>query len=139
METWQRILRDGLLRALTEAELHALRRGLVDDDAMLLQGMMTLPPPLECLHDWQVEGADLTAYPAWRAQGLVTVKEVEESAWALCSAIDTHCGVGAAKELLRWYDGELRADVRQTLLAEVERELMIRMLRQAAGAAVRIA
>jgi hypothetical protein len=139
VETWRRILRDGLLRSLTEDELHALRRGLADDDPALLQGMMTLPPPLECLHDWPVEGADLLAYPGWRARGLVTVKEVEECAWALCSAIDARLGEGAAKELLAWYDATPRADVLAALLGEVEREMMIRMLRQAAGAAVRTA
>src|SRR5262249_32646507 len=86
VETWRRILREGLLRSRTEDELQALRRGLASDDPALLQGMMTLPPPLECLHDWQVEGADLTAYPGWRGRGLTTVREVEETAWALCSA-----------------------------------------------------
>ena len=139
MESWRRILRDGLLRSLTYADPQALRRGLVDDDPALLQGMMTIPPPLECLHDWQVEGADLLAYPAWRARGLVTVKEVEECAWALCSAIDARLGDGAAKELLGWHDAAPRPDVRHTLLGEVERELMMRLLRQAAGAAGRTA
>ena len=139
MENWRRILREGLLRALTEDELQALRRGLTDDDPALQQGLMTLPPPLECLHDWQVEGADLLAYPAWRARGLATVKEVEEAAWALCSAIDARLGEGAAKELLAWYDGTARADVLEVLLGEVEREMMIRMVRQAAGATGRSA
>jgi len=91
-----------------------------------------MPPPLECLWDWAVEGADLLAYPAWRARRLVTVREVEEAAWALCSAIDARLGEGAAKELLAWYDATPRADVLAVLLGEVERELMIRMLRQAA-------
>jgi hypothetical protein len=100
-----------LLRALTDAELQALRRGLACDDPALQQGLMTLPPPLECLHDWQVEAADLLAYPAWRGRGLQTVKEVEEAAWALCSAIDARLGEGAAKELLAWYDATPRADV----------------------------
>jgi hypothetical protein len=128
-----------MLRALTDAELQALRRGLASDNPALLQGMMTLPPPLECVHDWQVEGADLTAYPAWRGRGLVTVKEVEEAAWALCSAIDARLGEGAAKELLAWYDATPRADVLALLLGEVEREMMIRMVRQAAGATGRSA
>ena len=100
---------------------------------------MTLPPPLEILGDWQVEGADLLAYPAWRGRGLQTVKEVEEAAWALCSAIDARLGEGAAKELLAWYDATPRADVLAVLLGEVERELMIRMVRQAAGATGRSA
>jgi hypothetical protein len=139
VETWRQIVRDGRLRSLTEDELHALRRGLADDDPALLQGMMTVPPPLECVYDWQVEGADLLAYPAWRARGLVTVKEVEEAAWALCSAIDARLGEGAAKELLGWYDATPRPEMRQTLLADTERELLIRMVRQAAGAAVRTA
>jgi hypothetical protein len=139
METWRRILREGLLRSLTDAELQALRRGLAADDPALLQGMMTLPPPLECVNDWQVEAADLLAYPAWRGRGLVSVKEVEEAAWALCSGIDARLGEGAAKELLAWYDATPRADVLAVLLGEVERELMIRMIRQAAGVAGRSA
>jgi hypothetical protein len=138
VEPWRRILRDGLLRSLTDAELHALRRGLADDDPALLQGMMTLPPPMEILGDWQVEGADLLAYPGWRGRELKTVKEVEERAWALCSAIDARLGDGAAKELLGWYDATPRPDVIHTLLGETERELMIRMARQA-GAAMRTA
>jgi hypothetical protein len=94
--------------------------------------MMTMPPPLECLYDWQVEGADLLAYPAWRARGLATVKEVEEAAWALCSAIDARLGEGAVKELLGWYDATPRADVLAVLLGEVEREMMMRMLQKVA-------
>jgi hypothetical protein len=113
--------------------------GLADDDPALLQGLMTMPPPLEILGDWQVEGADLLAYPAWQARGLVTVKEVEECAWALCSAIDARLGEGAVKELLAWYDATPRVDVLAVLLGEVEQELMMRMVRQAAGAAGRTA
>src|SRR5262249_22537988 len=109
------------------------------DDPALLQEMMTPPPPLECVNDWAVEGADLLAYPGWRARGLVTVKEVEEEAWALCSAIDARLGEGAAKELLAWYDATAPADVLAVLLWEVEREMMIRMGGQGAGATGRSA
>jgi hypothetical protein len=38
------------------------------------------------------------------------------------------------KELLAWYDGTARADMLAVLLGEVEREMMLRMLRQAAEA-----
>jgi hypothetical protein len=69
----------------------------------------------------------------------VTVKEVEECAWALCLAIDARLSEGAAKELLAWYDATARADVLAVLLGEVEREMMIRMIRQAAGVAGRSA
>jgi hypothetical protein len=137
MEPWRRILREGLLRALTEDELQALRKGLAQDDPALQQGLMTMPPPLECLHDWQVEGADLLAYPVWRGRGVRTVGEVEEA--ALTSAIDARLGQGATKLLLAWYDERPRQEVRDVLLAETERELMIRMLRQVTGAAVRTA
>jgi hypothetical protein len=41
--------------------------------------------------------------------------------------------------LLGGYDGTARADVLAVLLGEVEREMMIRMVRQAAGAAGRTA
>jgi hypothetical protein len=97
------------------------------------------PPPLGCLDDWQVEAADLLAYLAWRARGLVTVREVEEAAWALCSAIDARLDEGAAKELLAWYDGTPGADVLAVLLGEVEREMMMRMVRKAADATGRTA
>jgi hypothetical protein len=139
VETGKRILREGLLRALTDAELGALRRGLASDDPALQQGLMTLPPLLECLHDWEVEGGDLFAYPVWRAWDLVTVKEVEEDAWALISLLDARFGEGTATELLRWYDVTPRAEMGETLLAEVDRQLIIRMLRQAAGVAGRTA
>jgi hypothetical protein len=43
--------------------------------------------------------------------------------------------VEGADLLLAWYDATPRAEVLQTLLGEVEREMMIRMVRQAAGAA----
>ena len=81
----------------------------------------------------QVEGADLLAYPAWRARGLATVKEAEEGAWALQSAIDARLGEGPARDLLAWYAGTPRADVLAVLLGEVEREMM-RLLRKAAEA-----
>jgi hypothetical protein len=55
------------------------------------------------------------------------------------SAIDTRLGEGAARDLLAWYDATPRADVLAVLLGEVERELMIRMVRQAAGATGRSA
>jgi hypothetical protein len=57
----------------------------------------------------------------------------------LKSAIDARLGEGGAKVLLAWYDGTARADVLAVLLGEVEREMMIRMVRQAAGAAERSA
>jgi len=79
-----------------------------------------------------VEGANLLAYPGWRPRGLVNVKEVEEAAWSLCSAIDARLGEGAARDLLAWCDATARADVLGVLLGEVEREMMIRMVRKAA-------
>jgi hypothetical protein len=56
----------------------------------------------------------------------------------LKSAVEARLGDGAAKELLGWYDATPRADVLAVLLGEVEREVMIRLVRQA-GAAVRTA
>ena len=38
VETWRQNLREGLLRALTEDELQALRCGLASEDPALLQG-----------------------------------------------------------------------------------------------------
>jgi hypothetical protein len=80
VENWRRILREGLLRALTEEELQALRRGLADEDPALLQGMMTLPPPLECVNDWAVEGADLLT--RWTADASLADRGCPNSAAA---------------------------------------------------------
>jgi hypothetical protein len=49
-------------------------------------------------------------------------------------AIDARLGEGAVKERLGWYDATARADVLAVLLGEVEHEMMMRMLRQAAEA-----
>jgi hypothetical protein len=64
---------------------------------------------------------------------------LDECAWWLRSAIDARLGEGAVKELLAWYDATPRADVLAVLLGEVEREMMMRMLRRAAGATGRSA
>jgi hypothetical protein len=69
----------------------------------------------------------------------VAVREVEEAAWAHCSAIDARLGEGAVKELLAWHDATPRADALAVLLGEVELEMMMRMLRQAAEATGRSA
>jgi hypothetical protein len=46
---------------------------------------------------------------------------------------------GAAKELLAWDDGTPKADVQVVLQGEVELEMMLRMVGQAAGVAGRSA
>jgi len=58
---------------------------------------------------------------------------------SVSAAIDARMGEGAAKDLLAWYDSTPRADVQDVLQGEVEREMMMRMVRKAAGVAGRTA
>jgi hypothetical protein len=126
------VFREGLAPQLTDADLHLLRGALAQDDPALIQGSASIPPPLECLADWDIEGADLLGWVGWRSRGLRTVGEVEEFAWQTCLAIDSRLGEpGGVKHLLRWYDWTARAEVRRELLAEVDRELALRLVRDA--------
>jgi hypothetical protein len=128
METWRKVWREGLAPLLSTAGLEALRKALVTDDARLLQGATTSPPPLQCVQDWPVEAACVIGYCGWQGEGLETVGEVEEFFARLCFEVDQRLGEPAAcRWLLNWFDEAPRDEMRRLLLAEVSRTLAQRL------------
>jgi hypothetical protein len=124
MESWQKVWRDGVAPLLSTQALEALRRGLVEDDARLLQGSTTTPPPLQCVQDWPVEAACALGYCGWRGEGLETVAEVEEFFARMCFEIDQRLGEPAGcRWFLNWFDETPRDQMRPQLLTEVSRIL----------------
>src|SRR5438270_567021 len=119
METWRRVWREGIAPQVSELGLEALRAGLVEDDGCLLQGATTLPPPLQSVRDWPVEGACALGYCGWQGEGLETVADVEEYFARLCFEADRLVGEPAAARLfLNWFDDTPRPEMRRLLLAE---------------------
>ena len=128
METWRKVWREGLAPLLPTAGLEALRRALTTDDARLLQGATTSPPPLQCVQDWPVEAACVIGYCGWQGEGLVTVGEVEEFFARMCFEVDQRLGEPAAcRWLLNWFDETPRDEVCRALGAEVSRTLAQRL------------
>jgi hypothetical protein len=124
MESWRKVWREGLVPLVSTAGLEALRRGLVDDDARLVQGTTTTPPPLASVQDWPVEAACVLGYCGWQGEGLETVAEVEEFFARMCFEIDQRLGEPAGcRWFLNWFDETPRQDMRRELLAEVNRAL----------------
>ena len=128
MESWKHVWRKGVAPLLSTESLEALREALVHDDPRLLQGATTSPPPLQCVQDWPVDGACALGYCGWRGDGLETVAEVEEFFARMCFETDQRLGEPAAcRWFLNWFDDTPRAEMRQHLLAEVQRELARRL------------
>src|SRR6516225_8882065 len=113
MESWRKVWRDGLAPLISTAGLEALERALSTDDARLLQGATTTPPPLQCVQDWPVEAACALGYCGWQGEGLESVAEVDE-----------RLGEPAAcRWFLNWFDETPRDEMRSLLLTEVNRTL----------------
>lgn len=124
MESWQKVWREGLAPQLSTAGLEALHKALVNDDARLLQGATTSPPPLQCVQDWPVEGACALSYCGWQGDGLESVAEVEEFFAQRCFEADQLLGQPAAcRWFLNWFDETPRDQMRRLLAAEVQRTL----------------
>lgn len=133
MESWRLVWRDGFAPGFSAAALAALRDGLRRDDPDLRQGSTTTPPPLMCVQDSPVEGADALGYAGWKGEGLGTVGEVEEFFAKCCFEADERLKEPAAcRWFLLWWDDTPRGEVFRELLAEVERSLAGR---ESAGAA----
>lgn len=134
MESWRKVWRDGVEPLLSAEGLEALRRGLILDDGRLLQGATTSPPPLACVQDWPVEGACTLGYCGWVGDGLETVAEVEEFFARMCFEIDQRLGEPAAcRWFLNWFDETPRDEMRERLLAEVERAQELRRQAERTG------
>jgi hypothetical protein len=137
MESWRKVWREGLAPQISTAGLDALRRALLNDDARLLQGATTSPPPLQCVQDWPVEAACGLGYCGWQGDRLETVAEVEEYFAKACFEADQRLGEPAGcRWFLNWFDETPREEMRRSLLAEVNRTLAQR-LAGSTGAAAR--
>jgi hypothetical protein len=134
MEAWRKVWREGVVPQLSTAGLEALRLGLTTDDARLLQGATTTPPPLQSVQDWAVEAACAVGFCGWQGDGMETVAEVEEFFARVCFEADQALGEPAAcRWFLNWFDETPRDEMRRQLLGEVTRALAQR-LGQAADA-----
>ena len=127
MESWRQVWRDGFVPELSTAGLEALRDALACDDPRLTQGSTTTPPPLMCVQDWPVEAAcclGLIGAFECGGFGVATVGEVGEFFARVCFQADQRLGEPAAcRWFLNWFDDTPRDQMRQELLAEVERAL----------------
>ncbi len=124
MESWRKVWREGVAPLLSTSGLEALQQALKNDDARLLQGLTTTPPPLQCVQDWPVEAACALGFCGWQGDGLETVAEVEEFFARTCFEIDQRLGEPAAcRWFLNWFDETPREEMREQLLAEVQRAL----------------
>ncbi|HWG47933.1 MAG TPA: hypothetical protein VN688_34540 [Gemmataceae bacterium] len=137
MESWRKVWREGVAPLLSNPGLEALRQALTNDDARLLQGATTPPPPLQCVQDWPVEAACALGFCGWQGDGLETVAEVEEFFARMCFEIDQRLGEPAAcRWFLNWFDETGRDEMRELLLAEVNRALAQRRSAEDGEAAV---
>jgi len=136
MESWRKVWREGVAPLIEANGLQALRAALVSDDARLLQGATTTPPPLQCVQDWPVEAACALGYCGWQGEGLHSVAEVEAYFARLCFEVDQRLGEPAAcRWFLNWFDETPRDEMRALLLAAVNRTLAQRRARPEAEAA----
>lgn len=124
MESWRKVWRDGVAPLLSNAALESLQQALTNDDARLMQGVTTTPPPLQCVQDWPVEAACALGFCGWQGEGLETVAEVEEFFARTCFEVDERLGEPAAcRWFLNWFDETPRDEMREKLSAEVVRAL----------------
>lgn len=124
MESWRKVWRDGVAPLLSNSALESLQRALTNDDARLMQGVTTTPPPLQCVQDWPVEAACALGFCGWQGEGLETVAEVEEFFARTCFEVDERLGEPAAcRWFLNWFDETPRDEMREKLSAEVVRAL----------------
>ena len=136
MESWRKVWREGIAPQLSDEALDALRLALTHDDARILQGATSTPPPLACVQDWPVEAACVLGYCGWQGEGLETVAEVEEFFARTCYEADRLLGEPAAvRWFLNWYDETPREEMRRQLLAEVSHALARRRSDEAPDAA----
>jgi hypothetical protein len=129
MESWRLVWRKGIAPLLSDRALAALEKALLNDDPRLIQGATTTPPPLQCVQDWDVEGACALGYCGWQGEGLNSVGEVEEYFSRLCHEIDLRLGEPAAcRWFLNVYDETPRPEMLRELLLEVRRSLAERVV-----------
>lgn len=126
--TWRKVWRGGFAPLLSVEGLRALRRALQSDDARLIQGATSSPPPLMCVQDWPVDavcGLGMCAVDEFGGFGTATVGEVEDFFARKCFEADQLLNEPAAcRYFLNWFDDTPRDEMRRELLAEVELTLV---------------
>ena len=129
MESWRKGWRVGFAPQISDEALAALKVALEEDDARLMQGATTSPPPLQFVQDWPVEAACVLGFCGVVEHGGfqtednphgATVAQAEEFFAKACFAADQNLGDPAAcRWFLNWFDGTPRAEMRGLLLVEV--------------------
>lgn len=134
MESWRLVWRNGFVPALVEilgrdaalVGLANLARAVHGDFPEVLQGSTTSPPPLACVADWAVEGADPVAFALWKsclyqgAGGETPVGRLERAFAAVCARVDELIGEPAAcGRFLNWSDDTPRDEMRGELFHEL--------------------
>jgi hypothetical protein len=126
MENWRTVWREGYSKCMDIDCLVALRDGLINDDIRLLQGATTKPPPLMCVMDWPVEGADAIGYAFWHGkyEGEATIGQIEEEFARAAFEADQRLGEPAAcRWFLNWFDDTPREEMRRELLFEINNNI----------------
>ena len=132
LPAWKRVWRLGIVPQLSMHGLEALRRALLTDDKRLLQGATCSPPPLHCVSDWLVEGADAISFTLWQGDGYGTVGQLEERFASVCCRASNDLGEPAAiRYFLNWWDESPREKARQQLLIECDLALIGRLPQEA--------
>lgn len=120
MEKWRRVWRVGIAPQLSRSALLALQLALRRDDARLLQGVVTAPPPLEANGRCAVIGGCAIGLCGWLGEGRASVVAVEDYFAAVCEAADAALGEPAAcRFFFNWFDAVPRSQMRREMLAEV--------------------
>lgn len=123
-ETWRHAWRNGFAPVLSDECLDFLRRGLLEDDTGITQGHTTMPLPLKCNEDMEVEKACPVCFSLWKGYGLQNVGEAEELFAKVCHEADINLGeLGGVRHLFHWVDDTPREEMRRELLLEVQREI----------------
>lgn len=121
MESWRKVWRDGFAPGMSVAALEVLLVGLEKNDPAILQGATTSPPPLMCVQDWPVEGADAIGFAGWKGENLSTVGEVEEYFAKMCFEADQRLDEPAAcRWFLNWFDDTPRLEAFASLAEEIK-------------------
>lgn len=146
---WKEVFVRGVAPSLPTSGLRALADALRGDDPRLVQGALTVPPPLMVTQSFPVEAAQPVAFVGavaaggfvctaaeYAAKGLgaspqtnrgpATVETVEQFFCRVVADANDAVGEDGCRHFLRWLDDTPRAEMRRDLLAEVEAVLSAR-------------
>ncbi len=136
MESWRKCFVGGILPAISDRGLLALRQALAANDPALIQGQTTEPVADQETQDQPVTAACALALCGWRGERLDTVTQVEDYFARIVVEADRRLGMlGATRYFFHFYDRTHREIVRIALLEEVERVLVARGLWPGKGGA----